>query len=172
MSIREDKLIENPNEGYNEGYNEDLEAIKEASKHIMDDEEENEQLVILEEELSKFDKTKAKKAIELEKKKLLFEEAHKNDKEFQEYLKILKDIELNNKDFDEFKKEYQPIMESLNKSKYEGKNCTITCVNSYDKREFNSEAFYEDFSPDSRMYKKYVTIKRVKGNVKIKLINK
>lgn len=169
MSIREDKLIEDSNVGYNE----DLEAIKEASANLMNEdniEEEDQELVLLEEELSKFDKTKAKKALELEKKKLLYEEAHKNDKEFQEYLKILKDIENNNKDFDDFKKEYLPKLEKNNKTKYEGKYCTITCVMPYDKREFNSEAFYEDYSPDSRMYQKYVTIKKVKGNVKIKLI--
>ena len=168
MSIREDKLIEN----FNEGYNEDLEAIKEASDKLLkeDIEEVSAGRKLLEEDYKKTGKFISKKK-KLEKELTAFEIMNQDNEVLQKYMKLLKDLEEANKGIDEAKKTLYEEMLDQDETKYECDDYKVTLKKPYIKREFNSEAFYEDYAPNSRMYKKYVNEKEVKGNVTIKIID-
>jgi len=168
MSIREDKLIEDPNVGYNE----DLEAIKEASQKLMNGEdiEESPDRKLLDEDYKRTKKYVTKKK-KLEKELAAFEILNQDNEVLQKYMKLLKDLEEANKGIDDAKKTLYEEMLKVDESKYECEDYKVTLKKPYIKREFNSEAFYEDYAPNSRMYKKYVNEKEVKGNVTIKIID-
>ena len=168
MSIREDKLIEDPNVGYNE----DLEAIKEASQRLMNGEdiEESPDRKLLDEDYKRTKKYVTKKK-KLEKELAAFEILNQDNEVLQKYMKLLKDLEEANKGIDDAKKTLYEEMLKVDESKYECEDYKVTLKKPYIKREFNSEAFYEDYAPNSRMYKKYVNEKEVKGNVTIKIID-
>ena len=168
MSIREDKLIEDPNVGYNE----DLEAIKEASQRLMNGEdiEESPDRKLLDEDYKRTKKYVTKKK-KLEKELAAFEILNQDNEVLQKYIKLLKDLEEANKGIDDAKKTLYEEMLKVDESKYECEDYKVTLKKPYIKREFNSEAFYEDYAPNSRMYKKYVNEKEVKGNVTIKIID-
>ena len=168
MSIREDKLIENPNEGYDEN----LEAIKEASNKLLEEdvEETSVSKKLLEEDYKRTKNfiTKKKK---LEKEISAFEIINQDNEILKKYMKMLKDLEEANKGIDEAKKSLYEEMLAEGETKYECSDYKVTLKKPYIKREFNSEAFYEDYAPNSRMYKKYVNEKEVKGNVTIKILD-
>lgn len=168
MSIREDKLIEDPNIGYNE----DLEAIKEASQKLMsgEDIEESPDRKLLDEDYKRTKKYVTKKK-KLEKELAAFEILNQDNEVLQKYMKLLKDLEEANKGIDDAKKTLYEEMLKVDESKYECEDYKVTLKKPYIKREFNSEAFYEDYAPNSRMYKKYVNEKEVKGNVTIKILD-
>lgn len=168
MSIREDKLIEDPNVGYNE----DLEAIKEASQKLMNGEdiEESEGRKLLNEDYKKTKRNVVKKK-KLEKELAAFEIMNQDNEILKQYIKMLKDLEEANKGIEESKKTLYEEMLAEDESKYECDEFKVTLKKPYTKREFNSEAFYEDYAPNSRMYKKYVNEKEVKGNVTIKILD-
>lgn len=168
MSIREDKLIEDPNVGYNE----DLEAIKEASQKLMsgEDIEESPDRKLLDEDYKRTKKYVTKKK-KLEKELTAFEILNQDNEVLQKYMKLLKDLEEANKGIDDAKKTLYEEMLKVDESKYECEDYKVTLKKPYIKREFNSEAFYEDYAPNSRMYKKYVNEKEVKGNVTIKILD-
>lgn len=169
MSIREDKLIEN----FNEGYNEDLEAIKEASAKLMKGEEIEEVSPgrkLLDEDYKRTKRFVSKKK-KLEKELAAFEIMNQDNEVLQKYMKLLKDLEEANKGIDEAKKTLYEEMLDQDVTKYECEEYKVTLKKPYIKREFNSEAFYEDYAPNSRMYKKYVNEKEVKGNVTIKILD-
>lgn len=168
MSIREDKLIEDPNVGYNE----DLEAIKEASQKLMsgEDIEESPDRKLLDEDYKRTKKYVTKKK-KLEKELAAFEILNQDNEVLQKYMKLLKDLEEANKGIDDAKKTLYEEMLKVDESKYECEDYKVTLKKPYIKREFNSEAFYEDYAPNSRMYKKYVNEKEVKGNVTIKILD-
>lgn len=168
MSIREDKLIEDPNIGYNE----DLEAIKEASQKLMsgEDIEESPDRKLLDEDYKRTKKYVTKKK-KLEKELDAFEILNQDNEVLQKYMKLLKDLEEANKGIDDAKKTLYEEMLKVDESKYECEDYKVTLKKPYIKREFNSEAFYEDYAPNSRMYKKYVNEKEVKGNVTIKILD-
>ena len=112
--------------------------------------------------------TKKKK---LEKELAAFEILNQDNEVLQKYIKLLKDLEEANKGIDDAKKTLYEEMLKVDESKYECEDYKVTLKKPYIKREFNSEAFYEDYAPNSRMYKKYVNEKEVKGNVTIKIID-
>ena len=49
-----------------------------------------------------------------------------------------------------------------------GTNITVTLKKPYEKKSIDTDKFFEDNMPGSRLYKKYVKITTVKGNVNIK----
>lgn len=168
MSIREDKLIEDSNVGYNE----DLEAIKEASQKLINGEDLEESIgrKLLNEDYKKTKRNVVKKK-KLEKELAAFEIMNQDNEILKQYIKMLKDLEEANKGIEESKKTLYEEMLAEDESKYECDEFKVTLKKPYTKREFNSEAFYEDYAPNSRMYKKYVNEKEVKGNVTIKILD-
>lgn len=107
----------------------------------------------------------------LEKEKEAFEILFEQDENFKKYFNILNELNSINKDIDNRKSLLYDAMLLGEEQEYKGNNVNIKLKKPYFKREFNSEAFYEDFDPKSRMYKKYVTEKEVKGNIIIKRID-
>lgn len=153
-------------------FDEDLEAIKEASNKLMNGEEIEEVSPgrkLLDEDYKRTKKYVSKKK-KLEKELAAFELMNQDNEVLQKYMKLLKDLEEANKGIDEAKKTLYEEMLAEDETKYECDEFKVTLKKPYIKREFNSEAFYEDYAPNSRMYKKYVNEKEVKGNVTIKIV--
>ena len=154
--------------------------LKELSKaelngEIIENPTEEEQKIIkarevLDKAFEKADKAAGDKKL-LERKKIELElELEKNDI-FKQYQKVLQDIEKLDKVFEDMKQLTEEA-EIGERSLFEGKNINVTYKASYDRRGLNSEAFFEDFSPKSRMYQKYVKLTRVKGSFTIKFKEK
>jgi len=154
-------------------FDEDLEAIKEASNKLMNGEEIEEvspSRKLLEEDYKRTKKFVSKKK-KLEQELVAFELMNQDNEVLQKYMKLLKDLDDVNKGIEEAKKTLYEEMLDQDETKYECEEYKVTLKKPYIKREFNSEAFYEDYAPNSRMYKKYVNEKEVKGNVSIKILD-
>lgn len=106
-----------------------------------------------------------RKQKELKRQKLEFEILNKNNSILQEYLAILNSItEIES----EIKVNNTALYESMVKAdtkKLESNICKITLKKPYPKTEFNLKLFKEDYKENSKMYKRYVSEKMVKGNI-------
>lgn len=153
-------------------FDEDLEAIKEASNKLMNGEEIEE--VSTEKKRLDESYTRVKKAVskkkKLERDLIEFEIMNKSNEVLQKYMKLLKDIEDANKSIEEEKPELEEAMRLNNEKKYETDDFKISRKDGSIRRSLNSEAFFQDFAPNSRMYKKYVRETEVKGSVTIKIV--
>lgn len=154
-------------------FDEDLEAIKEASNKLMNGEEIEE--VSTEKKRLDESYTRVKKAVskkkKLERDLIEFEIMNKSNEVLQKYMKLLKDIEDANKSIEEEKPELEEAMRLNNEKKYETDDFKISRKDGSIRRSLNSEAFFQDFAPNSRMYKKYVKETEVKGSVTIKIVD-
>ena len=153
-------------------FDEDLEAIKEASNKLMN----GEKIEEVSTEKKRLDEsyTRVKKAVskkkKLERDLIEFEIMNKSNEVLQKYMKLLKDIEDANKSIEEEKPELEEAMRLNNEKKYETDDFKISRKDGSIRRSLNSEAFFQDFAPNSRMYKKYVRETEVKGSVTIKIV--
>lgn len=150
-------------------FDEDLEAIKEASNKLMNGEEVSIEKKRLDESYTRVKKAVSKKK-KLERDLIEFEIMNKSNEVLQKYMKLLKDIEDINKSIEEEKPELEEVMRLNNEKKYETDDFKISRKDGSIRRSLNSEAFFQDFAPNSRMYKKYVREIEVKGSVTIKIV--
>lgn len=151
-------------------FDEDLEAIKEASAKLMNGEEVSTEKKRLDESYTRVKKAVSKKK-KLERDLIEFEIMNKGNEVLQKYMKLLKDIEDANKSIEEEKPELEEAMRLNNEKKYETDEFKISRKEGSIRRSLNSEAFFQDFAPNSRMYKKYVKETEVKGSVTIKIVD-
>ena len=152
-------------------FDEDLEAIKEASAKLMNEEEEvSTEKKRLDESYTRVKKAVSKKK-KLERDLIEFEIMNKGNEVLQKYMKLLKDIEDANKSIEEEKPELEEAMRLNNEKKYETDEFKISRKDGSIRRSLNSEVFFQDFAPNSRMYKKYVKETEVKGSVTIKIVD-
>lgn len=151
-------------------FDEDLEAIKEASAKLMNGEEVSTEKKRLDESYTRVKKAVSKKK-KLERDLIEFEIMNKGNEVLQKYMKLLKDIEDINKSIEEEKPELEEVMRLNNEKKYETDDFKISRKDGSIRRSLNSEAFFQDFASNSRMYKKYVRETEVKGSVTIKILD-
>lgn len=95
-------------------------------------------------------------------------ESNPNNEALIEYAELMNKIDLNNEIIDSGKKVLYEGMNYQDIDELNGKCVDAVLTRPYTKKEFDKERFIEDNSEET--YKKYLTEKVVKGNVKIKLI--
>lgn len=96
-----------------------------------------------------------------------FETINKDNIVLQEYIKLIKKSENLLNKIDLAKKGY--LYESAIKvpnAVLDNDYVKVTLTLPYKKKEFNVSQFEKDYSPDTDMYKKYVSYKTIKGNLK------
>lgn len=111
-----------------------------------------------------------KKQIKLKEELTIIKAQNPDNEILQKYIKILEDISKLDTSIEEAKKGY--LYESALKSpdtELENEIVKVTFVKPYEKADLNRDLFLEDYKPESKMYKKYITIKEVKGSIKYKL---
>ena len=95
-------------------------------------------------------------------------ESNPNNEALIEYAELMNKIDLNNEIIDSGKKVFYEGMNYQDIDELNGKCVDAVLTRPYTKKEFDKERFIEDNSEET--YKKYLTEKVVKGNVKIKLV--
>ena len=95
-------------------------------------------------------------------------ESNPNNEALIEYAELINKIDLNNEIIDSGKKVLYEGMNYQDIDELNGKCVDAVLTRPYTKKEFDKERFIEDNSEET--YKKYLTEKVVKGNVKIKLV--
>ncbi len=95
-------------------------------------------------------------------------ESNPNNEALIEYAELMNKIDLNNEIIDSGKKVLYEGMNYQDIDELNGKCVDAVLTRPYTKKEFDKERFIEDNSEET--YKKYLTEKVVKGNVKIKLV--
>lgn len=144
----EGKLLENLNEGYNEA-TEDLIKTK------------------LTESFKKKDKLRGKIS-KLQAEKAAMELLYKDNELLGKYMSIIEQIASLNIQDKELDDEIYENMEASGTELLEGKNCDITIKHPYTRTQMNTKQFLQDYSPKTKMYKKYISIIEVKGNIIVK----
>lgn len=161
MSVREDKLIENPKEGYDEN----LEALKQETKKLLEedvsldndiDEEKKNKLT---ENFKKVDRAFAKQ----EKLLLQKEQMEANaGEELQSYLKLLEELNTLNEKLTV--SIYYDDMVSTQTNLYEGKYCDIKLKSPYYRTQLDSAKLKTKYA---KAYKDCCKQTLVKGSVSI-----
>ena len=64
---------------------------------------------------------------------------------------------------------YEDMLEEDQK-KISNDVCSITLKRPYEKTVFNLDLFLQDYKPNSKQYKRYVSKSTVKGNITIKVL--
>jgi len=95
-------------------------------------------------------------------------ESNPNNEALIEYAELMNKIDLNNEIIDSGKKVLYEGMNYQDIDELNGKCVDAVLTRPYTKKEFDKERFIEDNSEET--YKKCLTEKVVKGNVKIKLV--
>ena len=153
-------------------------ADKELYSNIDEPEEENKEITSevdkenknqLKSDFSKFTRLiRRYKKVQTELKEL--EMFNKDNAELQQYIKLLEKLDDISSDLDKARKGY--LYESAIKvpnAVLENTDVKLTITMPYDKTEFDAKTFEEDYGPETEMYKKYMKIKSVKGNIKYKI---
>lgn len=97
----------------------------------------------------------------------VFELVNKDNEVLQEYIRLMKKSEDLLSKIDLAKKGY--LYESAVKvpsAVLDNEDVKVTLTLPYKKKEFNVSQFEKDYSPDTDMYKKYISYKTIKGNLK------
>lgn len=153
-------------------------ADKELYGNVDEPEEENKEITSevdkenknqLKADFSKFTRLiRRYKKVQTELKEL--EMFNKDNAELQQYIKLLGKLDDISSDLDKARKGY--LYESAIKvpnAVLENTDVKLTITMPYDKTEFDTKTFEEDYGPETEMYKKYMKIKSVKGNIKYKI---
>lgn len=99
-----------------------------------------------------------------------FELENKNNEVLKSYIKLLKDIEKQDKAIESVKPVMYEEMLSEDIDDLQGDFCTVTLVRPFTKTNINRDKFLDDFKPGSKMYEKYIEVKDNKGHIKIKVL--
>ena len=120
-------------------------------------------------EFNKLDKL-AKSKHELEVLKHSIEKEFKDNEILKKYINTIKKIDKVDKKLDEAKSYMYDMMQDIEDPILTGEYLQITLKKPYIRKQMNMTKFLEDYKSDSKMYKKYVEEKLVKGNVNLKFL--
>ena len=156
-----------------------LDEIRVASKlelYENVDKLENEKLNVQNEQQAKDDFAKFTKLVKKYKKiQTQIKELatlNKDNEELQDYIKLIDKLAEIESDMEDAKKTY--LYESAIKSPnivMENKYVKVSITLPYEKEDFDKSKFTKDYGPETEMYKKYITKKLVKGNVKYRILD-
>lgn len=100
----------------------------------------------------------------------VFEQTYKDDKVLKEYKSLLKKLEQAEKEISNAKTYMYEDMLEEDQKKISNDVCSITLKRPYEKTVFNLDLFLQDYKPQSKQYKRYVSKSTVKGNITIKVL--
>lgn len=123
----------------------------------------------LKNKFNKYDKQRGE-ILALEREKQELEILNKDNEVLQKYIQLCNEIAELNKEISssEIKDYFYEEMSTQDIPELKGKYCYITLKKPYYRKSINTTKFFEDNDPNSRLYKKYVEQKLIKGNVTVK----
>ena len=100
----------------------------------------------------------------------VFEETYKDNEVLKQYKSLLKKLANTEKEISKSKTYMYDDMLEVDQKTIQDNVCVITLKKPYEKTVFNLDLFLQDYKPNTKQYKKYVSKAIVKGNISIKVL--